>query len=81
MPTPNEVKRDRLNALRMVRKAERAVDTKLEVLERRIYRLLDRKTVIQYDSANAIVPLYEDFVAQIRNLEQAITDFLIICST
>lgn len=80
MATYTEVKRERQAALRGVRSAQRATDSALERLERRLFRLLDRKTIIDREAALTIVPLYGDFTKEVRRMENAITDFITVSS-
>jgi hypothetical protein len=77
--TDAQVKRQRLSALREVRRRQRATDTSIERLERRLFRMLRRKTVIDTDDAAA---LYEDywrpFFDRVRELEQSLADFITV---
>jgi len=80
MANTAELKRERLAALREARKVQRTADTAMEVLERRIFRMLDRKTIIDRESALTLVPLWNDFIAKARLMEAALADFISICS-
>ena len=80
MATLAELKRERLAALREFRKLERTADSAIEVLERRIFRLLERKTIIDYEAALTLVPLYNDFVAKVQIMEKGLADFLEVVS-
>lgn len=80
MASIQELRRERIVALRAARKVQRTADTAMEVLERRIFRLLDRKTIIDGDSAMTLVPLWNDFIAKARLMEAALADFIMICS-
>ena len=75
-----ELKRQRKQALRGVRRIERSADTAIEKLERRIFRMLGRKTIIDRESALTLVPLYNEFIAEVRKLEKAIADFISVSS-
>ncbi len=80
MATFAEIKRVRKTALRHVRRAERAADSAIERLERRIFTLLDRKTIIDRDAALTMDPLYRDFFERVRQTERALRDFYEIVS-
>ena len=76
MATFAELKRNRKNALRGVKREQRALDSSLERLERRLEALRGRKTIIDREAALTIVPLWNDFAAKIRIVEKAIADFI-----
>lgn len=75
-----ELQRERKAALREVRRKQRAADTRIEKIERRIMTLLNRKILITQESARTIVPLWNDYVGANRALETAIADFISITS-
>jgi len=54
------------------------VDTQIEKMERTIFRLLDRKTVLEYRDAHRLGLLYSDLLAEIRRLEQSLVDFNVV---
>lgn len=80
MATIVELRRERIAALRSARKVQRAADTAIEVLERRMFRMLDRKTIIDRESALTLVPLWNDFIAKAKAMEKALADFISVCS-
>ena len=81
MPTvEGQIKKERLDALRAFRRVERTADTSIEKLERRIYRMLESKRAITIESAKTLVPLYNDFWAKAQNMQNALTDLLILIS-
>lgn len=70
------IKRQRLQALRSFRRLERATDTALERLERRINRILDNNTPITPATAETLIPLYRDFWRRTREMERGLSDFV-----
>lgn len=79
-PSVAELQRQRKQALREVRRRERAADTAIEKIERRLYTLQDRKTLITEEAASTLVPLWNDFQSKNRDLEKGLADFISICS-
>ncbi len=75
-----EIKRERLAMLRLVRRQQRAFDSSLERLERRIFTLLSRKTVIDRRTALTLVPLYNDMIRGVEAFERSITNFIYVSS-
>jgi hypothetical protein len=55
-----------------MRGALKVVDTRLELLDRRLIKLLDRETLITLDSFNTWLKNYDGFYVRIRILEQTI---------
>lgn len=80
MPSDAEVRRERKQALRQVRAAEKALDTEIERMERRLLRLLDRRTILTIKSAEELNRFYDQLVQRINNLQQSLTDYTIIVS-
>lgn len=74
MATVAEVQRERKSYLREFRRRERAADTAIERVERRIFRLLARKTLIIGSDISMLVNDYNDFVAKVRDMEKALAD-------
>ena len=75
MPTVAQVQSQRKAALREVRRRERAADSQIERIERRIFTLLDRKSLITPEAALTLVPLWSDYVSLNKKLEQGLSDF------
>jgi len=75
------LQRVRKQALREVRRRERAADTAIEKIERRLFTLLDRKTLITHEVALTIVPYWNDFLSRVNDLEAGITDFITTTNT
>lgn len=76
MATQAEERRKRKAGLRQVRRTQRTFDTAIEKLERRIFRLLDRKTLITIESASDLTDLYEDVLRAQRQFEADLAAFL-----
>lgn len=76
--TSAELQGQRKKALREVRRRQRAADTAVEKLERRIFRLLDRKTLISSESMETLIPLWNEFIKNVRDLEHGIADAISI---
>ena len=75
-----DVKRERKEAMRAVRRAQRAHDTEIEKLERTVFRKLARKTILTLDDANEIVGKFTSLLNKLKPLEKAIADFITIVS-
>lgn len=75
MPTVAQVQSQRKAALREVRRRERAADSQIERIERRLFTLLDRKSLITPEAALTLVPLWSEFVSLSKRLEQGLSDF------
>jgi len=73
-----QVRAERKRALQAVRKQQRSLDTQVERMERTLFRLLDRKTVLEYRDAHRLGLHYSDILAEIRRLEQALVDFNVV---
>lgn len=80
MATLYELKRRRLLALRAARRIEREADSAIERIERRMFTLLNRKTIIDQEAALTMVPLWNDFRKKVGVLERALADFISIVS-
>lgn len=74
MPTVAEVQRQRKGMIREIRRLERATDTELEKLERRLFRLLDHKQLITAAEMRGLMLYYESFVKKAQLMEKAIAD-------
>jgi len=76
-----ELQRERKTSLREVRRRERALDTELERMERRIFRLLDRKTLITTDDSIGLADRVNSLGRLLRDLEVGVADFVEVSST
>lgn len=79
--TDAQVRNAREQALRAVRRAQRALDTKNEVMERRLDRAIENKERITIVVAVSILKDYRDLIAKMRNLETTLTAMSNIYST
>lgn len=67
-------------AVRDVRRAQREVDSALERIERRLFRLLRFKDIITRENLVSLIPMYNEYVAKQRVLEKALADLFAIVS-
>lgn len=81
MPTQAQQRQIAKHRVRVMRGALKVVDTRIELLDRRLIKLLDRQTLITVDSFNTWLKNYDGFYIRIRILEQtimhAMTTFLV----
>lgn len=76
MPSLSEYRRMVAEALREVRRRERAADSSIERMERRIFALLDRKTLIDEEDAIQLYERYfKEFHNLVKDLERGLVDF------
>jgi len=75
-----EEKKRRKDAVRAARRLERQVDTSLEKLERRLLRLIQFKEIITRANVETIVPMWNDFTRDVRELEKGLADMISIIS-
>lgn len=80
MATVAELQRRRKEALREARRRQRALDTQIERIERKIFSLLDRKTLITREDALNLVPMWNEFTKLAQQTERGLTDFISVCS-
>lgn len=64
-------------ALRNVRKANRSLQAKAEVLERVLDRLIDRKTLVTAPQLVQVQKPFQAVAAQVQSTESALRDMLI----
>ena len=81
MATFAEIRTERKNALRYVRRTQRAFDTELERMERTIFRLLDRKTVLTGDDALRISRMWNAVNGKARDFEKGLAEFYTVVSS
>lgn len=72
MPTQAQQRQIAKHRVRVMRGALKVVDTRIELLDRRLIKLLDRQTLITVDSFNTWLKNYDGFYVRIRILEQTI---------
>lgn len=73
-----EVRAERKVYLRFLRKSQRAFDTELERFERTIFRLLDRKTVLDVRDGQRLAEHWRKTVDKARGIEKGLADFFFI---
>lgn len=76
MASEAQVQRERKGGLRSVRREQRTVDSKLEVWEREVARLLKKKRLVDLEDGRRLVQMYNDFFAAEQKWESAIQNFL-----
>lgn len=76
-----EEKRRRKEAVRNLRRAEKALDTSVERVERRIFRLLQFKEIITKQNVASLIPLNNEVVQNMEAYQKALADVLVIVST
>ena len=79
--TDAAVRNAREQALRAVRRAQRALDTRIEVMERRLDRSIENKERITIIVAGSLIEDYKKIIERIRELEARLTDMGIIFAT
>lgn len=75
-PTEAQIRAERREGLRVVKRIHRELDTRLERVERRIDRILENKKYISKESAQTLIPLHRDMVKIIKKFENGLADFL-----
>jgi len=79
MATYAQIARQRRDAVRDVRRLQRELDTRVERMERRLFRLMDRKTMIDLEDAVELVDKYWAPIEQaMRDCERQLNAFLTI---
>jgi len=73
-----QVRNARVQALRAVRRSQRKLDTKNEVMERRLDRAIENKERVTVVTANSVVKDFRELVVLLRKLESALADMAII---
>ncbi len=81
MATQAEVRQAAKQRVRRIRAQMKLVDTRHELLDRRLMKLLDRKTLITIDAFDSWLRDYDGYYVRIRMLEgyiiAAMTAFLV----
>ena len=81
MATFAEIRQERKKALSSVRRTQRQLDSQVEVMERTIFRLLDRKRVLTADDALRLAQIWDHTLDQARAVEKALADFYTVVRT
>lgn len=64
--------------VRVVKRGLKKVDTKLETMERRLDKLLERDTLIQIDSFDSFLKNYDDFIKLVQEFERTLTNVMVV---
>lgn len=76
--TDAQVRNAREQALRAVRRSQRKLDTRIEVMERRLDRSIENKERITFPLLRSVIDDFTKVVKHVRLLESMITDATII---
>lgn len=79
--TDAQVRRAREQALRSVRRKQRAMDTRIEVMERRLDRAIENKERITIVVAGSIIEDFKRLIKHLRVLEDALADMANVFSS
>lgn len=72
------VRRAREQALRAVRRSQRKIDTRIEVMERRLDRSIENKERITAIVLRSVIDDYKKMITQVRELEQQLANAAIV---
>jgi len=72
MATQAQVRQQAKERVRVVKRSLRVADTRLEVMERRLDKLLDRKTLITVESFDSFLGTMDLFYARVRQFERTV---------
>lgn len=73
-----EEKARRKAALRAFRAVQRQADSAIERLERRIFTLQGRKTIITRVAVITLRPLWNEFIRKVKEMETTLADLLTV---
>lgn len=76
--TDTQVRNARSQALRAIRRSQRKLDTRIEVMERRLDRAIENKERVTFVVLDSIIGDYGQFVKIVREVEAQIIDATII---
>lgn len=69
-----QVRNARVQALRAVRRAQRALDTRNEVMERRLDRAIENKERVTIVLAQSVIDDFKLLIEKLRVLEDSLAD-------
>ena len=78
MATQAQVRSRAKERVRVVKRGLKKVDTRLEIMERRLDKLLERDTLIQIESFDSFLKNFDEFIKLIQELERMITNVMVI---
>lgn len=78
MPTQAQVRTQAKERVRVLKRALKKVDTKLEVLERRADKLLERERLITIDAFESYLKNYDQFIIEIKKYEMTLLNVMVI---
>lgn len=77
-PSEAQVQSGRKAMLREIRRRERSLDSQLEIWERRIFKLLARKTLLSPQVFVEMADNYNKLLPKLKDCERAIRDALYV---
>lgn len=81
MPTQAEVRQLAKRRVRLMRSSLKVVDTRLELMDRRLMKLLDRKTLITVGAFDSFLRQMDGFYARIREFERFVINVMTVFLT
>lgn len=78
MPTPGQARQSAKERVRKLKRALRKVDTKLEVMERRLDKILERDSLVQLPTFDSWLNNWDGFIDEVKAMERVITNVMII---
>jgi DNA repair exonuclease SbcCD ATPase subunit len=78
MLTQAQVRQQAKEQVRKLKRALKKVDTSLEVLERRLDKLLERERLITLEAFDSYLKNYDNFIKNIKDNEVVLINILII---
>lgn len=78
MATQAQARQRAKERVRQVKRALKKVDTRLEVMERRLDKLLERETLIQIDSFDSFLKNYDTFIGMVKDFERTLTNVMVV---
>jgi hypothetical protein len=64
--------------VRKLKRALRKVDTKLEIMERRLDKILERDSLVQRPTFDSWLNNWDQFIVEVKEMERVITNVMII---
>ena len=78
MPTPGQARQSAKERVRKLKRALRKVYTKLEVMERRLDKILERDSLVQLPTFDSWLNNWDGFIDEVKAMERVITKVMII---
>jgi hypothetical protein len=78
MPTPGQARQSAKERVRKLKRALRKVDTKLEIMERRLDKILERDSLVQLPTFDSWLNNWDQFILEVKEMERVIVNVMII---